>query len=335
MSRTARRGVIVLAALLVACGEREPEIVDGDRIVVGAAPAVLERVGPRLHRALEPTPFALPDAKAFELTEVDPASEAWAEARRAPQVLLIGGPEDPWIVEALDRRNVELAQVPSQTELANVWAPRQHVLVLVLAPDDTRGLSERQLTDLRGLYDRRYRGYVVERMYFPEGPYNALADTLEERGGFELLVPVGSRWTEEDDVYLFEPPVNDSSGIARHLMVTWQSPIPQGLQSDARALLTWRERIAAEHYPSPQRVERTQVRGGPTTQRGSRAIQLLGGWRQGGQRGAFLMRGVVCPVQDRMYLIDGWMNAPVQGGQEQMVEIESILNSFRCGSAEG
>jgi hypothetical protein len=329
-----RRWVVALAALAVACSESEPEIVDGDQIVVAASPAVMERVGTRLRRALEPTPFALPDARAFELTEVDPTTEAWTEARRAAQVLLIGGPEDPWILDALERRNVELPPVPSDTELANVWAPRQHVLVLLLDPDNTRAPTERQLSDLRGLYDRRYRGYVVERMYFPEGPYNALADTLEERGGFELLVPVGSAWSVTDEVYLFEPPV-DSSGIERHLMVTWQSPIPEGLQSDARALLGWRERVAAEHYAAPQSVDPTQVRGGPTTQRGSRAIQLLGSWRAQGVRGPFLMRGVVCPVQDRMYLIDGWMTAPEQGGQEQMVEIESILNSFRCGTAEG
>ena len=329
-----RRWVVALVALTAACSEREPEIVDGDQIVVAAAPAVMEKVGTRLRRALEPTPFALPDAKAFELTEVDPASEAWAEAQRAAQLLLIGGPEDPWILDALERRNVELPAVPSQTELSNVWAPRQHVLVLLLDPENTRAPTERQLTDLRSLYDRRYRGYVVERMYFPEGPYNALADTLEATGGFELLVPVGSRWTQSGDVYLFDPPVNDSSRIERHLMVTWQSPIPEGLQSDARALIGWRERVAAEHYATPQTVDPTQVRGGPTTQRGSRAIQLLGSWRAGREQGPFLMRGVVCPVQDRMYLLDGWMPAPERDGQEYMVQIESILNSFRCGTAE-
>src|SRR5688572_21805353 len=138
MSRTGRRWVVVLATLSVACGEREPEVVDGDQIVVVAAPELMERVGPRLRRALEPTPFALPDAKAFELTEVDPASEAWAEAQRAPQLLLIGGATDPWIVEALDRRNAPPPEVPSQTELSNVWAPRQHVLVMVMDPENTR-----------------------------------------------------------------------------------------------------------------------------------------------------------------------------------------------------
>jgi len=34
-----------------------------------------------------------------------------------------------------------------------------------------------------------------------------------------------------------------------------------------------------------------------------------------------------------MYLLDGWLYAPEQDQHEYMVELESILNSFRCGSA--
>jgi hypothetical protein len=323
-----------LVITLAACRERAPEVVDGDLIVVAASPAMWDRLGPRIRRALEPTPFALPDANAFELTPVDPAGETWPQARRARQLLLIGSPADPWVVEALERRNLETPAVPSQTELRNVWAGDQHVLLLLLPADDTR-LSERQVSDLRTGYDRRYREFVVEQLYFPEGPNNALADTLQERGGFELLVPQGYAWTQQGDTYRFESPAGDSAGLQRHVLITWQSPIPEGIQSDALALLDWREQLSAEHYDARQSVDPTGVHGGPTTQHGSRAIQLLGSWRAGGQRGAFLMRGVVCPVQDRMYLLDGWMVAPDQGGQEEMVEIESILNSFRCGTAEG
>jgi hypothetical protein len=322
-----------VALVATACGESAPEVVEGDLIVVGAAPAMWERLGPRIRRSLEPTPFALRDERAFRLTQVDPAAEGWEATRTADQLLLIGSPEDPWIAEALARRNVETPDVPSQTELANVWDGGQHVLLLLVPANDTR-LSERQLSDLRGLYDRRYREFVVERMYFPEGPDNELADTLQARGGFDLLLPHDYRWTQDGDVYLFEPPAADTSGIARRVLVTWQSPIPEGIQSDALALLDWRERVAAEHYGARQTVDPTGVHGGPTTQRGSRALQLLGEWRAGGVRGPFLMRGVVCPVQDRMYLLDGWLEASEGPEQEQMVQLESILNSFRCGTAE-
>jgi hypothetical protein len=332
--RRSLQSLAAFALALAACSERAPEVVDGDLIVIGVSPTMWERLGPRLRRALEPTPFALPEAKAFELTPADPADPTWEEARRARQLLLIGSPGDPWIVDALERRNVELPDVPSQTELLNVWAGDQYVLLLLLAADDTR-LSERQVSDLRGRFDRRYREFVVEKLYFPEGPNNALADSLQERGGFELLVPGGYRWTQTDDVYRFESPANDSSGVPRHVLITWQSPIPEGIQSDALALLDWRERMSAEHYGARQVVDPTEVHGGPTTQHGSRAIQLLGSWRTGRERGPFLMRGVVCPVQDRMYLLDGWIPAPERDGQEQMVQIESILNSFRCGTAEG
>ena len=314
---------------LAACSESTPEVIDADALVVAAAPETWERLGPRIRRTLEPTPFALPGEKAFDLTHVDPSGATWAEDRQADQLLVIGSPEDPWVADLIERRKLAPPSVPSQTELMDVWDGTQYV-VLLAAAGDTR-LTERMMSDLRTRFDKHYRERVVERLYFPEGPNNALADTLQQGGGFDLLLPFGYRWEREGDVYHFQPPATDSSGVARHVLVTWRTPIPEGVENDAIALLDWREDLSRESYGARQTVDPAGVHGGPTTQRGSRAIQLLGTWRGGGETGPFLLRGVVCPVQDRLYLLDGWMPATEQEGreyQEYMVQIEFRMDSI-------
>ena len=93
----------------------------------------------------------------------------------------------------------------------------------------------------------------------------------------------------------------------RSVAVAWRSPIPT-VQSGA--LLDWRAQLSATHYGMRQRVNPTRVQGRSTTHRGNVAFQLLGAWTTRGASGPFLLRAVICPVQDRMYLLDGWLHAP-------------------------
>lgn len=320
------------ALVLAACGSRATG--DVDQIVVGADAAAWERVEQLLRQQLEPTPFALPGERAFELTYADPTASGWEAARLGQQLLLIGDSENPWIAEALGRWRGPPPQAPSRTEVTDVWANGQHALVLLLPVEMPEAALRREVANLTNTYVQRYREYVVERMYFPEGPDQALADTIRSSAGFELRVPQSYAWSRRGDVLRFGPAAVPEAAPSLNVTVTWQTPIPPGARSEPLALLDWREQVAGDHYPRPQTVEPTTVRGGPTTHRGSLALQLVGTWTAlGNRRGPFILRTVMCPIQDRMYLLDGWLDAAGQEGHEHMVEIESVLNSFRCGSA--
>ena len=46
--------------------------------------------------------------------------------------------------------------------------------------------------------------------------------------------------------------------------------------------------------------------------------------------GPFILRGIICPDQDRMYLVDSWLYAPGKEKYEYVIQLETILDSFRC-----
>jgi hypothetical protein len=123
--------------------------------------------------------------------------------------------------------------------------------------------------------------------------------------------------------------------MVRQVTVTWKTPIPPGLQGDA--LLAWRAQVARDHFEARQTVALANVDASQTTHRGNVAYQLIGPWRsptgRGPARGLFILRAVFCPTQDRVYLVDGWLAAPDAAVHRYLVELESIVNSFRCGSA--
>jgi len=51
--------------------------------------------------------------------------------------------------------------------------------------------------------------------------------------------------------------------------------------------------------------------------------------------GPFILWGVTCPDQDRLYLIDAWVYAPGKDKWEYVIQMETILESFRCGPGSG
>ena len=337
----ARRGVrgplrALLLLTLVACGGREPAEGEADQIAVGAAAQLWQSIEARLRVALETNPYPLPGVKAFELTHYAPDGEEWSTLRRSRQVLLIGAPTDPWIEEARGADPPEVT-LPALIERRDLWARDQHVTVLLLSPGDPLPALEEQLADLHALYERRYREWVVGRL-FPGGPDRALANSLQVAGGFELLLPHGYRWHREEHVFLFSAPSADSVDLIRQITVTWHSPITDAMQPDA--LLSWREQLATAHYGGRQVANRSALRGRPTTHRGNLAYLLMGTWAGRNPSGArvsgpFLLRAVICPTQDRTYLLDAWLYTTEQEKQKYVVQLESIMNSFRCGPSSG
>ena len=327
-----RAGLFPLALLLLAaCGGKEPATGEADDIVVAAHPELWPRIQARVKARLEPSQITSGNLKSFEVSYLDPTTPEWEQQRLARQILLIGTAADPWMEPVLDEPP---PTPPLILEDSDVWAEGQSVTAVLLPEGDARAAVREQLDSLRNLYEQRYREYVVERL-FAEGTNQAQADTLLEQFGFAVLAP--SSWVSngDGDVFVFRAPEDDSSNVIRQVTVTWRSPIPQGIQGDG--LLAWRQLLAAEHFGIRQSVTLGNVDASQTTHRGNVAYQLLGNWRNpqsgGPTRGPFMMRAIICPSQDRMYLVDGWLWAPDQEQHEYLVQLESILNSFRCGSA--
>jgi hypothetical protein len=320
----------VLALGAAAGCSREAATGAPDDVVVAAHPDLWSSIKTGVTAKLEPSRIAR-GKKDFHVRYQDPTDDAaWAEQRKARQLLVIGTPADPWVADALDHLEAR-AEPPAIAEVDDVWAAPQQVTILALPEGDARAAVAEKLDSLRARLEERYRTWVIGEMFAP-GTNQALSDSLLEQAGFTVLVPVGFESARRDDVFTFRKQ-DDSTGVTRQVTVTWKSPVPAGLQGPG--LLDWRAQIEAA-TGTPQSVSLNAVDATQTTHRGNVAYQLLGSWQGSGKnagKGPFILRAIFCPTQDRVYLVDGWLASPEAEQHRHLVELESILNSFRCGSA--
>ena len=48
--------------------------------------------------------------------------------------------------------------------------------------------------------------------------------------------------------------------------------------------------------------------------------------------GPMITRSIPCPHQGRDYLVDAWLHAPSRDKYQYILQLETILNSFRCSA---
>jgi hypothetical protein len=317
-------------ALAAAC-DKQGAYGDANSIVAAASADLWGEVADTVYTALEPTLWTVRDERMFTVTYHDPTAPHWEDLRRFKQMLLIGSVGDPWIAEALAEGRHE-PTAPDLVQVRDVWARNQVVTVLLTGPtspaEDTRAL----LDELRELYDRQYRTWAISRM-FVTGADSALADTLWRDAGFRLVVPTVYSWARQDSVYLFRNDNPDPSELIRQVMVTWMSPIPQGMEGES--LLSWRSDVADAHYEDDQVVVLDNAQADAFTFRGLDAYQIQAVWQSPPEAywpaaGPFILRAIRCAEQDRLYLLDAWLYAPGREKYEFMIQLETILDSFRC-----
>jgi len=324
----------VLCIGAAACESKGIAYGDVNSVIAVMNPELWDEVAEDVYSALEPTIRTVRDEKTFTVTYQQAFAENWSDMRRFRQILIVGSATDAVIVEALERWNEEVSQ-PGVHQLGDVWARGQSI-TLVLLPEG--GGSDDLLPHLAAvntLLDRQYRSWVRNRMYV-SGRDSALADTLHFEAGFTLLLPKVYKWTSSDSVFMFRNDNPDPAELIRQIGVTWQTPIPVDLQ--AEGILEWRERLVAGYYSEAQVNVLDDVQAGPMEYRGRPAYQIHGGWTNPPDRGwpaggPFITRAVVCENQNRMYLIDSWLYAPGKEKYEYMIQLETILDSFRCGAA--
>ena len=253
--------------------------------------------------------------------------------RRFRQVLRIGTADDPWMLEALARSKRDSFAPPEIFQVNDVWARGQVATVLLLESEGAAGV-ELLMEPLHDLLDGQYREWVRSRM-FMSGRNDALADTLWDEARFRLVVPSLYRHSQVDSVYIFRNENPDPSELLRQVTVTWRTPIAE--ETTQEYMLAWRDEVQEEHYSYPQVVD-LSMSSMRRLQLGDLVLdELRAIWANPPEdmfpaAGPMITRIIPCPDQDRLYLVDAWLYAPGRQKYQYLLQLETILNSFRCGA---
>jgi len=309
---------------------------DANSIIAVMQPSLWSQISDTMETALEPKILTVAEERAFHVTYQDPSeSDQWVNLRRFRQLLLIGTGNEPWMQDAL-RQVKDSMKGPGLYLAKDVWSRGQQVHILILSEPDAVNEVRQRLPEIREILDTQYRNWVRNRMYL-SGIDSALADTLLTQVGFELVVPEVYRWRKmADSVYQFRNDNPDPSQLIREVTVTWRSPIPE--TQSPQALLDWRRELASTYYSEPQDVDLSLNDSGPFTYKGEQGYQIQAVWKNPPKlnwpaAGPFILRAIPCPPQNRMYLLDAWLYAPGKDKYQYMIQLETILNTFGCGTS--
>lgn len=324
-------------ALLASYGcDKTQAFGEANSIIVGATDDLWTEVGTEVVEALEPRILTVRNERTLKLTRQDPLHGDWTRLNIFRQVLVIGTEDDPWVSTALEYvRGTPTLNPPQILQAPNVWARGQLVTILLL-PDPAEmsaGAAVAAVSDeLSALLDRQFREFVNSRMYV-SGRDTALARELAGTAGFSLLLPEVYRWDMQDNVYKFRNDNPDPSELIREIGVTWRSHSEGDLTQED--LLDWRRQLVQGYYRDDQVVDLSLSEFSGIEQNGLEGFQLQAIWESPPAAwpagGPFITRVVRCPDQGREYLMDAWLFAPGKDKYEFMLQLQTILNSFRCG----
>jgi hypothetical protein len=331
-------GLLAAAALLVLAGCDMPRA-HGDvhAIVVGAAEEIWNQAGTELDDAISPTIQVVRGERTFRVAWQDPEdARDWGQLRRFRNVLVIGAEGDPWVDEALEarRRDAPPVSAPSVLQVPNVWARGQTVTVALLPRSDDVDALRTLFEPLNARLDAQYREFATNRM-FVSGRDTLLADSLATHVGFHLELPRVYRYSVLDSVYRFRNDNPTPAELIREISISWVTPIPESFP-EANEIWSWRQTFAAEYYADPQVVDTAMTSERPIQVPGSdaegREFQAAwasppDAWPAGGPT---LTRLLPCTGQNRLYFVDAWLYAPAREKYEYMIQLETILDSFRC-----
>ena len=319
---------------LAACNRIPVALGDVNAIIVTTDPELWTRVEASLLPTLERTVFTVRDEKTFKVTYQTPWEEVWFDLRLFKQQLLIGTESDPWMTDGLAKVD-EPVTPPQVVQAHDVWVRDQLVTMVVLEEGGESVEAVSGFTSALGeLFDRQYRDWVVAKM-FATGVDTAQGRALEEEFGFRVLVPEVYEYEVSDSVHIFRNDNPDPSELIRQFSISWKSPLPP--EPPDEGLLEWRARIVEGYYGYPQVVNLENVFEGPETVDGKQAYAIQAVWQNPPgaypAAGPFIVKAIDCPDQDRRYFVDAWLYAPSREKYEYMLQLEEILNSFRCSGS--
>lgn len=282
---------------------------------------------------MEPEIQTVRRERPFRITQADPqVEEAWGQLQRFRRMVVVGTEDTPWVAQALERLDGPTPSAPDVVEVENVWARGQKVWVMLLPPEDRAAHVESLAGHIFDQMDEEFRQFVRNRMYI-SGRDTLLADSLARNVGFSMLFPNVYRYSVQDSVFRFRNDNPSPAELIREIAVTWWEPAPDE-DPDRQELVEWRDHLVHNYYVNPQQLDSTVVSFEPIQLDGARGVEFRSAWQSTPDAwpagGPFITRGVRCPEQNRMYLIDAWVYAPDRDKYEYVIQLENILNSFSC-----
>lgn len=322
--------LLVATAGLTSC-DKPIAIGRSENVVVAARDAVWDALSDDIDAAIEPRIFTVRDERIFQVSHVDPTGEGWGDLRHVRRILVIGEPEDPWVAEALDEANADDTAPPAVVQARSVWAKNQDVTIVVLAPGSDPAAAGPLIVQAGEGMIQRYERESRARM-FATGLDSTTADSLRREAGFWLLAPEVYRTASpEENVVMIRNDNPDPSQLIRQVHVAWQEA--GEVETTGRAALEWRSDLASRVTQPPQATRQEIVQERRITQNGHPAVEIHGVWSnpegEWPAAGPFITRLVECP--DRIYLVDAWLYAPGRSKYPYMIQLETLLSSFRCG----
>lgn len=337
MRRTRLSRYLVATLVLTALGACDPKSPlsygDVNSIIAVMPLEQWDAMSVDVYEALELRTATVRAEKTFTVTYQQPYAQYWDRLRRFRQLLVVGSRSDDVVQEVLDEARTAISE-NGLYQVGNVWATGQNVTLILLDDGwDADDLAP-YLPQVNELLDGQFRQYARNRMFI-SGIDSALADTLALQAGFTMFFPDVYRWEVQDSVYIFRNDNPDPAELIRQVAVTWMTPAPGLLEEEA--VLEWRSRLTAENYTQDQAIELEARAERSFTFEGSEAYELQAEWRNPPDLrwpagGPFITRTVTCDTQDRTYLLDAWLFAPGKEKYEYMIQLETLLDTFRCVS---
>lgn len=327
--------VLFMVVAVAGCNDRTRQAMgDEHSVIVVAHDSLWAQVEDTVLSTLQPRIFAARDEPTFRVSHSAPDDPYWGDLRRFRQILAIGRPDDPWVQEPLDRAGAEVNEA-AILEAEDVWARGQRVTILVVPETRPAAAVEARIDSIAALLDRRYRAWVLDRMY-TSGVDEELRAQSREGPGFDLRIPDVYRWRQvSDSAYLFINDQPDASQLVRSLLVTWRSRTDQEPAVDD--VLDWREEAAERYYDWGQDTRRERLQTRRLAEQPHEGLEVRGVWHgtiEGfPQAGTFITRAVDCPDQNRRYLLDAWLYAPARAKYQYIIQLETLLDTFRCERA--
>ena len=300
-------------------------------VLVVTPDAMWNTISRMLEDTLGVRPFGMQAEHPLRLTQRDPEAVTTSDLQRYRQVVVVGGTNVSFVVDALGG-TASGTELPALSTSRDIWAAGQGVVVLALpdgaAEDDVRTpLGEVGRILLVGLHD-----WTVERMY-AAGTHPEI-DSATAAAGFGLDVPSNYGWRSvSDSILMVASRPTGMDPLVRSVLVTWR-PLGEE-EATPEVALDWRESVAPLAYEGNQTTRRDPVEVVEVAGAAS-GLQVSGFWSaivdgelQGGPT---RVRVVDCPDQGRRYLLDSWIYAPNRGKYRYLIQLEAILDSFRCSA---
>ncbi len=326
---------LTLAALatLAACNEVPLSYGDANSIIAVMPQEQWDAVSEVVYEALEPRVTTVRSEKTFTVTHQAPYMQFWDRLRRFRQMLVVGTREDAWVQEVLDKARTPITENGIH-QVYDVWSSGQTITLVLMNPGWTGEDLAPVLREVNQMLDSQYRAYARNRMYI-SGVDSALADTLTLRAGFTMWLPDVYRWQTRDSVWIFRNDNPDPSELIRQVAVTWRSPAVGDLTREQ--VLEWRAQLVEAHYTEPQMIVLDGSSERTFEAHGNRIYELQAQWRNIPERrwpagGPIFTQTINCDNQDRTYLLDAWLYAPGKEKYEYMIQLETLLETFRCAS---